>query len=151
MVTLIWNELTKHKVHALGTSKIEPRATKGKGKLRKKGRLAPVRQPRPLVMSWHIDMYAKLFGAEVQWWCKHHKDHLHQLREKRRQKGEQLQCGIRKYGWHYIARIEPKLFRISMNPSKRSRAPLLNSFANANGDAALMLIRRASCGLIVSR
>jgi hypothetical protein len=92
VVTLIWNELTKHKVHALGTSKIEPRATKGKGKLRKKGRLAPVRQPRPLVMSWHIDMYAKLFGAEVQWWCKHHNDHLHQLREKRRQKGEQLQA-----------------------------------------------------------
>jgi hypothetical protein len=82
----------KHKVHALGTSKIEPRATKGKGKLRKKGRLAPVRQPRPLVMSWHTEMYAKLFGAEVQWWCKHHNDHLHQLREKRRQKGEQLQA-----------------------------------------------------------
>ena len=85
VVTLIWNELTKHKVHALGTSKIEPRATKGKGKLRKKGRLAPVRQPRPLIMSWHTEMYTKLFGAEVQWWCKHHNDHLHRLREARPQ------------------------------------------------------------------
>jgi hypothetical protein len=91
VVTLIWNELTKHKVHALGTSKIEPRATKGKGKLRKKGRLAPVRQPRPLVMSWHTEMYAKLFGAEVRWWCKHHNDHLHRLRQTRQEKGKRLQ------------------------------------------------------------
>ena len=91
VVTLIWNELTKHKVHALGASKIEPRATKGKGKLRKKGRLAPVRQPRPLIMSWHTEMYTKLFGAEVQWWCKHHNDHLHRLREARKAKGQRLQ------------------------------------------------------------
>jgi len=92
VVSLIWNELTRHKVFGLGTSKLQQPATKGKGKLRKKGQLAPVRQPRPLVMNMHTELYATLFGAQVAWWCKHHNERLRILREKRKAKDARLRA-----------------------------------------------------------
>ena len=78
MVSLVWNELARHKVN--GQGKLKPPSSKGK--LRKKGQLAPMRQPRPNVMNVHTN----LFGEEVSWWCSHNDAKLLALRQSRKDK-----------------------------------------------------------------